>query len=46
VDACQTLCNCPSRHLWTDAAVHDETCRGVHCISCNIFWAINVLFQL
>jgi hypothetical protein len=36
------------RHLWTDAAVHDETCRGVHWISWRTFWTllINELFQL
>jgi hypothetical protein len=28
------------RHLWTDAAVHDETCRGVHWISCIMLWRI------
>jgi hypothetical protein len=35
------------QHLWTDAAVHAETCRGVHWISWRTFWAliINVLFQ-
>jgi hypothetical protein len=36
------------RHLWTDAALPDETCRGVHWISWGTFWAliIEVLFQL
>jgi hypothetical protein len=36
------------RHLWTDAAVHDETCRGVHWNTLRTFWAhiINVHFQL
>jgi hypothetical protein len=36
------------RHLWKNAAVHDETCRGEHWISRSTFWAIilNVLFQL
>jgi hypothetical protein len=34
--------------FWTDAAVHDETCRGVHWIPWRTFWALlmNVLFQL
>lgn len=30
------------------AAVHGETCRGVHCMSWRTFWAViatNVLFQ-
>jgi hypothetical protein len=29
-----------SWHLWTDMAVHDETCRGVRCILLRIFWAL------
>jgi hypothetical protein len=29
VDACQTICNYPP-HFSTDAAVHNETSRGVH----------------
>jgi hypothetical protein len=49
-----SCCGCLSdypqlpRHLWTDAAIHDETCRGVHWISLRTFWAfvIDVLFQL
>jgi hypothetical protein len=36
------------RHLWTDAAVHEETCRGVHWISLRSFWALILIltFQL
>jgi hypothetical protein len=36
------------RHLWMDAAVRDETCRGGRRISWRAFWVliINVLFQL
>jgi hypothetical protein len=36
------------RHLWTDMAVHDETCWGMHWISWRTFWAliINILIQL
>jgi hypothetical protein len=35
-DTSPSHCGClsdypqPPRHLWTDMAVHDETCRGVH----------------
>jgi hypothetical protein len=28
------------RRIWTNAADHDETCRGVHWISWREFWAI------
>jgi hypothetical protein len=37
-----------SWHLWTDVAVDDELCQGVHWTSWQTFWAliINVLFQL
>jgi hypothetical protein len=45
---CECLSDYPQlpRHLWTDAPVHDETCRGVHWILWRTFWAliINVLF--
>jgi hypothetical protein len=36
------------RHLWTDAAVHVETCRRLCSISWRTFWelSINVLFHL
>jgi hypothetical protein len=35
------------QHLWTDAAVYDETCQGMHWISWRAFWAliINVHFS-
>jgi hypothetical protein len=28
------------RHLWTDEAVHDDMCRGVHWISWKTFWTL------
>jgi hypothetical protein len=35
-------------HLWMDAAVHDELCRGEHWMSWRKFWAfiINVLLAI
>jgi hypothetical protein len=38
----------PHRHFWMDAAVNDETCRGVHWISWREFWTliVNLLFQV
>jgi hypothetical protein len=33
-----------SRHLWTVAALRDETCWGVHWISWTTFWAFKTSF--
>jgi hypothetical protein len=47
VDACHDYPQLP-RHLWTDTAIHTETCRGLYWISWRAFWplTINALFQL